>query len=245
MSPVSDNVSFYVKTRGSVKRPRNQIQMTQNQQFTLPEFEPYNLRWMNFQIVSIVLAAGRSRRMGSPKPLLQFGTKTFLERILEAHRVAGLPTVVVLGPNAEAIRAQIDLSNPSLTCLTNPEPERGQLSSLQLALEQVAQSSALIVHPVDHPLVRPQTLSALARFHRRVSHCIVIPIFQGTKGHPVLFPTRFYPDLRTADPAYGAREVVHRNAPSVSFLPVDDPGISWDVDTPEQFQELKLKCNFK
>lgn len=198
---------------------------------------------MNFQIVSIVLAAGRSRRMGRPKPLLELGAKTFLERILEAHRAARLPVVVVLGPDAEAIRAQIDLS--SVSCLVNPEPERGPLSSLQLALEGVAQSSALILHPADHPLVRPQTLEALARFHRRVTHCIGIPTFQGMKGHPVLFPARFYPDLRSADPAQGARDVVHRNASFVFFLPVEDPGIAWDVDTPEQFQELKLKCNFK
>lgn len=173
--------------------------------------------------------------MGSPKALLEWGGKSFLQHVLDAHRAAGLEPLVVLGHHAEKIRQTVDLGQAR--CFINPDPDRGQISSLQTALEEVRESSAVLVHPVDHPAVRAETLLSLLRFHRRVPACIALPCRQGKKGHPVLFPSRFYPDL-LAGPAEGAREVVRRHPQSVFLLPVDDAGILADIDTPEDREKL-------
>ncbi len=196
------------------------------------------------KILSVILAAGESRRMGFPKPLLEYQGRSFLRHIIETHQAAHLPCCVVLGYQREEIEKRTDLS--SVTVLVNPTPSRGPLSSLQIALEHAAGSSALILHPVDHPLVRSRTLISLVESHRRIPHCIVIPRFREKKGHPVLFPRRFYSDLKQAPLEQGARSVVHENLASTLHLPVEDPGILQDVDTPAEFQnlQLKLKKNF-
>ena len=193
------------------------------------------------QIASIILAAGESKRMGFPKPLLEYQGRSFLQCIIEAHRAARLPLYVVLGEYREEIENQTDLSEA--TVVVNPDPSRGPLSSLQAVLDQVVHSSALILHPVDHPLVSAHTLALLVEYHRRISHCILIPQFHGQKGHPVLFPSRFYADLRSAPLAEGARWVVHQNLPSTFHVPVEDPAILDNINTLDQFQNLQLKLN--
>ena len=175
--------------------------------------------------------------MGFPKPLLEYQGKSFLRHVIETHQAAQLPCCVVLGHHRKEIEKRTDLS--SVTVLVNPTPSRGPLSSLQIALEHAAGTSALILHPVDHPLVRSSTLISLVEFHRRVPHSIVIPQFRGQKGHPVLFPSCFYSDLKQAPLEQGARWVVHKNIASTSHLPVEDPGIVQDIDTPDEFQNLK------
>ena len=188
------------------------------------------------KVISVILAAGESRRMGFPKPLLEYQGKSFLRRIMDTHQAASLPCCVVLGHYREEIQKQTDLSSASV--FINPNPSQGPLSSLQIALEHSGDSSALILHPVDHPLVRSNTLIALVESHGRAPDCIVIPWFHDQKGHPVLFPSRFYSDLKQAPLGEGARWVVHRNRASTLQLPVEDPGILQDIDTPDQFQNL-------
>ncbi|MFQ5929555.1 MAG: NTP transferase domain-containing protein, partial [Acidobacteriota bacterium] len=185
---------------------------------------------------SVILAAGKSRRMRSPKPLLEFQGKSFLRHIIDAHRMASLPVYVVLGEDRHCIEQSVDLSDASV--LVNPDPSRGQLSSLHTALERLTDREALVVHPVDHPLVRSQTIQELIDHFRRVSDCILIPEFQGRKGHPVLFPSRFYPDLKRAPLEEGARWVVHQNPESELRVPVDDPGVVQNINTPAQFEKL-------
>lgn len=183
-------------------------------------------------VATVVLAAGRSRRMGFPKSLVEVCGETFLGRILKTHRQAGLPVCVVLGEDAEPICARVDLFG-ALT-LINPTPENGPLSSLRLALSRLGEASAVIVHPVDHPLVAPGAVQMLAARHRRCPDCILIPTHQGCKGHPTLFPGRFYRDLRECPLEEGARWVVRRYPASTLWLPTWDSGILYNLNTPEE-----------
>lgn len=188
------------------------------------------------QISSVVLAAGESRRMGFPKPLLRLGGRSFLRRVIDTHRRLSLPVYVVLGENHHEIAEAVDLSGT--TVLVNPEPERGQLSSLLTALDILGEEEAVIMHPVDHPLVQAATLEALLQAFRRLSHCVLVPEFQGRRGHPVLFPARFYFELRSAPLEEGARWLSRQNPACEFRVKVEDPGITWNLNTPAQLDEI-------
>ena len=174
--------------------------------------------------------------MGSPKALLKIKERAFLERVLDIYNSADIPRYVVLGTHARLIEKQMDLS--SATVLKNPEPVRGPLSSLLIALEEVPDSAAFILHPVDHPLVSVNTIRRLIEGHRRVPHCILIPSYCGRRGHPVLIPSKYYPDIRSAPLGEGARWAVRANRASNHLLAVADRGILINIDTQADYRQL-------
>jgi molybdenum cofactor cytidylyltransferase len=185
-------------------------------------------------VAGLILAAGDSSRMGSPKALLPLGSETFLERIASAHRDLGLPIWVILGSDAEVILSHVKL--PDVAVLVNPEPKNGPLSSLLLGLARVRDTcGAVLVHPVDHPLVTGSTLQALLDRCRRSPDSIILPECGGRTGHPVVFPRRFFAALREAPLDAGARRVVLGNPDAVLRVEVDDPGIFRNIDTPEAY----------
>ena len=190
-----------------------------------------------FNVVSVILAAGKSSRIGFPKPLLEIGGKSFLRRIIETHKAASLSVYVVLGEHHRKIETTVDLSDTFL--LINPDPSRGQLSSLQTVLPYLEKTSAIVVHPVDHPLVKAESVQRLIQAHFRDRSHICIPEFQRQKGHPVLFPRCFYPDLKIAPLEEGARWVVHQHLNSVALISVDDSAILKNINTLGQFEGLK------
>ncbi len=182
------------------------------------------------RIASVILAAGRSSRMGSPKALIYLQGKTFLGRIIETHKQAGLPICVVLGENRRQIERLTNLSE--VVVVINPRPEKGQLSSLHTALQLVEDSSALLMHPVDHPLVKIETVLLLVQAHQHFEESILIPEFRGRTGHPILFSRRFYPDLRQAPLNQGARWVVRQNPEAIIQVPVQDQEILRNINRP-------------
>ena len=191
---------------------------------------------MRKSVVSVILAAGFSRRMGSPKPLLELRGKSFLRTIIDRHKLSSLPVCVVLGQHNLHVAERVDLSDT--TVLVNPDPSRGALSSLIIALDYLGESEGLLIHPVDHPLVLADTIKCLVQHHRRLPASILLPSVHGRKGHPVLFPQRFFFDLRRAPLDQGARWVVHQNLASTFLVPVEDSGILVNVNTPAQASRL-------
>ena len=179
-----------------------------------------------------MLAAGSSSRMGRPKATLTTGPggRTFVGAILETLRAAGVDTVrVVVAPGLD------DLTPDGVA---NPDPSAGMLSSVQCGLRAFRQPvDAAIVWPVDHPLVKVTTLAAMIAAFTRSDAPIVVPTFEGRRGHPVLFSARLVPELLSADPSKGAREVVHAHGDRLE-LPVEDRGIIEDIDTPEDYERL-------
>lgn len=193
----------------------------------------------------VVLAAGASQRMGQPKALLDCGAEgCFLERILGLYSALGIPAVVVLGAHRERIQARVNLE--SVRVAFNPRIEDGPLSSLRQGLGEVPQAcSGVIVHPVDHPLVALSTLQALLTEHyvsgdREGS--ILIPENAGQPGHPTLFPAWAFASLREAPLATGARWVLERWPDRVKRVPVDDPGVLRNIDSPEDYQAWVSPC---
>lgn len=197
-------------------------------------------------LAGVVLAAGRSARMGSPKALLDFLGVPFLTRILEALEAVEIKTrVVVLGPDMPRIQPAI--AGHDCMIVENPEPETGPIESLRGALRalQPLQPSAILVWPVDLPHVRVTTVERVMEAHRRSKAPVVVPTFAERRGHPVIWGARLFGEL-LEDPlatTAGARVVLHRHEGEIAAVPVDDPAVVDQVNTPEDYERLIREWN--
>src|SRR6266581_5072119 len=179
-------------------------------------------------LAGIVLAAGRSARMGSPKALLDFLGLPFVVRILEALEALEIKTRgVVLGPDAPRIQPAIAAHDCMI--VENPEPETGPIASLRGALRalQPLQPSAVLVWPVDLPHVRVTTVERVLETHRRTGSSMVIPTFAERRGHPVVWRSALFAELLESPEATGegARAVLHKHEKDVVSVAVDDPAV--------------------
>jgi molybdenum cofactor cytidylyltransferase len=190
-------------------------------------------------IAGIILAAGASRRMGSPKALLDLYGETFLDRLLRIFSRFCDPLIVVAGVHAEEIRAHLHLKSSRAQLVINPDPDRGQLSSLQTALTEVpASATGFLFIPVDCPTVEEHTIAALIAEFRRQGTPFVIPKFEGKRGHPVCAAASTIVEFLALPPTAETRAIVNKHADEIAYLDVDDPGILADIDTREAYKEM-------
>ena len=185
-------------------------------------------------IAALVLAAGRSERMGRPKALLPLPDgRSFLETVLDTLAACGVLGVrVVLGHDAEAVSAAVGL--PFEAEVENLEWERGMLSSVQAGVRALpAEATGMLLWPVDHPLVREGTLTRILSCEGRAP--VVVPVHGGKRGHPSLFHADTFSELLAAPQSVGARAVVLAHAPDRLDLEVDDPGVVADLDSPQAY----------
>jgi molybdenum cofactor cytidylyltransferase len=188
---------------------------------------------------AILLAAGESRRMGSPKALLHYQGQTFIERICTAFLTAGVDElIVVLGARAEEIARALPV-HPALRAVVNSRYAQGQLSSLMVGIGALSpESEAAVVNLVDHPMVSSATIKAVIDSFRAAPLPIVIASYQGKRGHPVLFASQVYGEILAAPLDQGAKVVVRKDPTRVREIPLDDPGILADIDTPEDYRRF-------
>jgi molybdenum cofactor cytidylyltransferase len=189
------------------------------------------------EVVAIVLAAGESSRMGSPKPLLALNGSTFLGHLLDQiQRSKVSRTVIVLGHHPEVVLAAMPEVEP--LAIVNEEYHLGQLSSLHAGLRAVGDKpDAILMCLADHPFITRQVIDAMIVAHERTHRPIVVPTYGGGRGHPTLFARPLYAELLAAPLDQGARVVVRAHANEVLELPVDEAGVVADVDTPEQYEQ--------
>ena len=190
------------------------------------------------RLASIILAAGRSVRLGRHKALLQVSQREVAwNRILRQHLSCGLNSRLVA---SEELGLQVlDAGLPDRFLIINREPEKGPLHSLQLALEELTRASGVLLHPVDHPLVSSATVLALKTRHYITPDCILIPTSNGKKGHPVVFPSRFFRDLLAAPLERGARFVVRAHPGAVHHLEVRDEGVRANLNRPQDLHRWR------
>lgn len=189
------------------------------------------------RVAGIVLAAGRSARMGEPKALLPVEETTFLERAVRVLADGGCDPVVAVvpsGPTGEALLALA--ARAGARGVVNPDPEAEQIDSLRCGLHAVDREvRGAAVLPVDHPRIQADTVAALLKAFDESGAPIIRPVHQGRPGHPVLFARGVWGELEAQDLASGARDVVHRHHADINDVPVDDPGIAIDVNTREEY----------
>ena len=187
-------------------------------------------------INAIILAAGESTRMGKPKPLLRFGDRTFLEQIIAVLQEARVDrTTVVLGAQAGVIEKAIDLSGVNV--VVNRDYRNGQLSSLLAGLEAVpAQAEAILLCLVDGPFVTTEIVGQVIATFRTAGSPIVIPTFEGRRGHPSLFARSMFQKLREAPADEGARHIVYANEDKITEVEIADRSVVTGVNTPEDYR---------
>jgi molybdenum cofactor cytidylyltransferase len=195
-------------------------------------------------IPGIVLAGGKSSRMGRPKALLPIGPglDTFFDRITRTLSDAGIDDiVVVVGADADAIRSEVRPLR-GVRIVDNPDHERGQLTSLVAGLRSfdLASAKAALVTLIDVPLVTPATVRTLIAVQRERDAPVVRPVSGGRHGHPVIFGRALFDELQRADPAHGAKTVVHAHAADTIEVPIDDEGAFTDIDTREEYDRVIL-----
>ena len=190
-------------------------------------------------IVAVVLSAGESSRMGRPKALLPIDGQTFIARIVGALKQGGIErVVVVLGFNAEEMRRQI--SHLPVEILVNPDYQRGQLSSLQVAVRHLITAQdcdGMMVHLVDHPYIDAALVRLMLQRFDGAKFSIVVPRHQGKRGHPVLFSQKLFNELLSAPLDQGAKAVVNAHRQDTLEIDTEDVGVTLDIDTPELYRQ--------
>ncbi|MBO6933337.1 MAG: nucleotidyltransferase family protein [Deltaproteobacteria bacterium] len=187
---------------------------------------------MSLGIHGVVLAAGASRRAGGPKALAIHRGRTFVEHAVTTLEAGGCARVAVV--LAAPHGARVERVLPRAEVIWNPEPERGQLSSLRCAL-RATEARAVVVSLVDHPRVSPRTVRALLDVHRATGAWVVRPRFAGRRGHPLLLDRVLFERI-CAEPGSDGLRGILRSLPARHEHAVDvpDPAIHDDVDTQGQ-----------
>jgi len=188
-------------------------------------------------VVGIVLAAGRSRRMGQFKPLLPFGDSTVIDHCIDNLRLGGAERiVVVLGHRASDLKHH--LQNQSVTFALNTDPDSEMSASIIAGVREVGpHARAILITLVDHPTVPPAVTATLIGAWEKGAR-LVVPTWEGRGGHPVLIDSTFRDDLLNLDDDRGLRGLFERHPEDVTRLSVDSSYIARDIDTWDDYLAL-------
>jgi molybdenum cofactor cytidylyltransferase len=181
----------------------------------------------------LILAAGESSRMGSPKALLKIGNETFLQCIIRKGREAGLQSILVITG-----RDHDQIAGNRIVSVKNENYRRGQISSLQAGIRALPEDvDAIVVWPVDQPLIKTETLRQLISFYETARKAIVVPIFQNRRGHPVIYSREAMQWALNLEVGQTGRDLQNEHANDRVQVEVEDPGIVIDIDTPEDYSK--------
>jgi molybdenum cofactor cytidylyltransferase len=200
-------------------------------------------------LYAVILAAGESTRMGTDKALLPWppaapgvppSGQTFLSAAIQALYPFSEKVIVVVGKNENNLAPVVYANGASL--VRNPDPDRGQFSSLQVGLQEVLNEGrdAAMVTLVDRPPARAATLQTLCCAFADAGNDVwaVVPEYNGKHGHPFLLAREMIGAFLNAPPGANAREIEHQNLRHISYVVVDDPLVTLNVDTPQEYAAL-------
>lgn len=204
----------------------------------------------SLSVCGVILAAGASTRMGRDKALLpwpppahegQSASQTFLSAAIQAFSRHSEIVIVVVGYNENNLTPIVYAQGASL--VRNPDPERGQFSSLQTGLREVLNRGrdAALVTLVDRPPARDQTITALrdAFAASETDVWAVVPQYQGKHGHPYVAGRELIEAFLKAPATATARDIEHQHQIHIQYLEMDDPFVTLNVDTPEEYAALE------
>ncbi len=192
------------------------------------------------KIAGLILAAGKSERMGRPKAFLEHSGGTFLSVLYGTLKASPLDFVrVVFGHRADEFIARSGI--PPEEVVINPRHETGMLSSIQAGLSSLERLSpdAVMLFPVDQPSVSVKLIERMIRAFRESGKDVVLPVYDGRRGHPALFGRSVFSELMSAPPEVGARAVVRADPSRVLELEADEESVLLDIDTPEDYKAFR------
>ena len=193
----------------------------------------------------VILAAGESSRMGRDKALLPWHGKTFLQAHIEVLYPHTELVIVVAGKNHAALAPVVYATGAFL--IENPSPDLGQFSSLQVGLHEVLNRGrdAAIIGLVDRPPCKSQTVAFLRERFLAVypeGKWAVVPEFGGKHGHPIVAGREMIEAFLKAPVTSNARDVEHVAQKQIEYVPVPDPAVVMNVDTPEDYERLQVQA---
>jgi molybdenum cofactor cytidylyltransferase len=198
---------------------------------------------------ALIPAAGRSRRMGAPKLLLNFGGQTVLARLLAALETAGVGSrFVVVHPEDTEIRAEVERHRGTAIVADVPPRDMRASSAYGLAFlkkrfnaggEIPSPDAPWLLVPADHPVLSPEVIVTL--LHAAGAHAgqIIIPTCRGRSGHPTVFAWKHALEVDQIPADSGLNWLVQRHTADVIHVPVEDEGVLLDLDTPDDYERLK------
>jgi molybdenum cofactor cytidylyltransferase len=189
-------------------------------------------------VTAIILAAGRSTRAGTTKQLLDLHGKPLVQHAIDAAVASGAEAVVVvLGHDAERVRAAISPGRAMI--VVNPDFASGQASSLAAGIKAVpAESGAAIILLGDQPGITPDLVNRVIDAWSETGAPIVVPVYQGQRGNPVLLDRALFAELQSLRGDTGARAIFARRHNAIHLLPIDPPPPP-DIDTPADYEAAK------
>jgi CTP:molybdopterin cytidylyltransferase MocA len=189
-------------------------------------------------IAGVVPSSGSSTRMGKDKGLLQVGGRSFLRRTVDALTLGGCEPVLVVVAAGENELAR-EAAEAGASVLLNPEPGEGPITSLRIALAALDGSVDGVAHlPVDHPMVRAETVALLLAAARSTGSPHTLPLYRSKRGHPAIFGSELFPELLDPTLEGGANTGVHRHLPDARLVEVEDGGVVIAIDTPAAYQAV-------
>jgi molybdenum cofactor cytidylyltransferase len=190
-------------------------------------------------VAAIILAAGRSSRMGSHKLLLPFRGRPIVNWVLAAACASQAdPVTIVLGHETEQVNAALQAERWFLT-IHNPWYMDGMSTSLKIGLAAMPKDvDGAIILLGDQPLITPEIINAMIAESANDPDAIIAASYQGQRGNPVLFPRHYFGELEAITGDEGGRSVLARHPERVRLVEIDDALAGFDVDTPEEYQAL-------
>ena len=190
-------------------------------------------------VPGIILAAGRSLRMGKNKLLLPFRGKPILQHVIDAALQSSLfPLILVLGSDSDAIRSQVESGTAFV--IENKGFSRGYGSSLQVGLGALSNPCAGAMFLLgDQPLVTVATIEKLIVAFQAEPERWVAPSWNGQRGNPVITPASWFDKIFALKGDTGPREHLKDPAARLKLVEVDDRGVVFDIDSPEDYERLE------
>jgi molybdenum cofactor cytidylyltransferase len=189
-------------------------------------------------ICAIVLAAGRSRRMGTQKLLLPWGGKSVIAQVVDEIGSGCDQVFVVTGADGHAVRAA--LADRAVNFVVNPQPESEMLESVRCGLRALPEEcEGVLIIPGDQPTISAETVREIIRAFNETDATIVIPTFHGERGHPMVFHTKFREEVLTGFNGEGLNVLRKKHHSEVLELPLSAPQVLEDLDTPEEYERLR------
>ena len=189
-------------------------------------------------ISAVILAAGRSRRMGAPKLLLPLGGRPVIEHVADAVLASSVhDTWVVVSPESAGIRQA--LGGRGVQFVSNPYPEEGMLSSVRCGLRAVSRpSEAILVLLGDQPGLTAAIIERLIAVYRTAGKGLVLPTHGGRRGHPLLLDFRYRDEILSGYERTGLRGLLEAHLDAVAEVEMPMPAVLEDMDTPEDYQRI-------
>lgn len=191
----------------------------------------------------IILAAGQGKRMGTTKQLLPWGTTTVLGKSINCYKEINTDKIIiVVGYKAELIKNVF--SEEKITWAYNENFTGDMASSFKRGFENIDKDTEVLYLALgDTPAIKADTLRLMQETSKKYKHKIIIPVFKGKKGHPVLFSKEVFKDLKSVGEGFNLKNVIENRKDEVYYLQVKDENIIHDIDTIEEYETLLRKNN--